>query len=177
MLEIFTSILSGGVTGLLGAGIQRFADYKTKKLEGEIELAKRKIDLELTHAEAAARVKVAEVEGAAKVEVADAEAFAASYVEPKIYSEGSQKNSAQVWLLLILDLIRGLVRPILTAYLVVLVTLVYLKAARLLNHDILLPTMAYDLVHTIVQTILYLGTTCVLWYFGVRNTQKAPKLK
>lgn len=183
MWGILGSILSGGATGLLGVGIQKLFDFKTKKLEldaeqkkFEHEVALRRVDAEIMQQEWASRTKVAEVEASAKVEVEDAKAFATALTsEPKMYSEGTTRTPAQVWMLIILDFLRGIVRPGLTIYLCFITTVIYYQANKLLNTNLILPTMAYDLVNQIVQTVLYLTTTCVLFWFGARNHTKGPK--
>jgi len=181
----FSSILSGGATGLIGIIIQRWADYKNKKLDIEAsrerfshERDMRKVDAEIMAQEWAARTKVAEIEVAGKIDVADSEAFAASFNEPVRYSDGVKPTAGQGWMLIVLDFIRGIVRPGLTVYLCVLTTLIYLHARTLIGKEgaILSSDQAVDLVKLIVGTVLYLATTCVLWWFGTRNKQKPPKV-
>jgi hypothetical protein len=173
MLGILASLLSGGATGLLGMGIQKFFDYKSKKIDQEHEIALRKADAEIMREEWAARTKVAEVEGEAKVEVEDSKAFNTALTsEPKRFYEGTDYSPKQKWLMIGLDFIRGIVRPGLSLYLCAITTVIYFKAASLLDVDIILPGMAYDLVNQIIQTVLYLTTTCVLFWFGIRNRNK-----
>lgn len=175
------SIVSGGATGIIGVIVQRIADYKNKQLDLAIskekmahEIALKKIDAEILAQEYAARVTVAASESNAKIEVADSQAFAASFVEPKMYSEGTGKSGLQSFAFVLLDLIRGVVRPGLTIYLCVITTYVYLQVKELMGVP-LDPTKGMDLLNQIVGTILYLTTTCLLWWFGVRNKQPAPK--
>lgn len=183
MLEIlgtiFGSIFSGGATGIIGVVAQRFADYQNKKLDmaiekqrGEQELEKRKVDAEIMTQEWAGRTKVAEVEAAGHEAVADAQAFAASFaMEPQRFSEASKVTEGQQWVLVALDALRGSVRPLLTLYLCALTTMVYLQARALLAKEDLDAAAALDLEKLIVGQILYLTTTCVLWWFGTRNRQ------
>ncbi len=180
MLSIITSILSGGVTGLLGIAVQRIADYKNKQLDLELskqkfenDLALKRVDADIMAQEWASRTRVAQVEERGQEAVADSSAFSASFNEPQRYSQNP--NAAQGWLLVALDFIRGLVRPVLTVYLCVLTTLVYLHARDLLSTQALTSDEALDLVGLIIRTILYLTTTCVLWWFGTRNKGKAPR--
>ena len=104
-----------------------------------------------------------------------AQAFAASFNEPVRYSEGVQATPTQAWLLLLLDLVRGLVRPGLTVYLCFVTTVVYLQARGLLVASPLTPEQAVGMVNQIIATVLYLTTTCVLWWFGTRSKQASPK--
>lgn len=185
---LLSSVLAGGATGILGVIAQRIADYKNKQLDlalekqrGELELAKRDKDAAIMAQEWAGRTRVAEVEAGAVVDAAEAQAFAASFQHDKAtYSDGVLDKLRGWWgqllrfLLGFVDVIRGIVRPGLTIYLCVITTMMYADAQRLVGAG-LTAAQALDLVKMIVATVLYLTTTCVLWWFGTRNRQAAPK--
>lgn len=175
-LGLITSAFGGGLTGLIGGAVDKVFAYKTKKLEIDQdrerfahEVNMRKADAEIMAQEWASRTKVAEIETSAKIDVADAATFSASFNEPIRYSEHNTEK--QNWLMVGLDVIRGIVRPGLTLYLCVLTTLLYLKAHKLVPAEI--PTdAALAMVSEIQNTIMYLTTTCILWWFGTRNKAK-----
>lgn len=177
--ELLSSILGGGVTGLVGVMVQRFADYKNKQLDISAdrekfahEIKMREADAAIMAQEWAAKTRVAEIETDGRTEVADASAFAASFNEPLRYSEGVTPSSGQGWMLVTLDFIRGIVRPGLTLYLCGITTLIYVQARGLLSGTFLAPEQSIALVEKVIGTILYLTTTCLLWWFGVRNKSK-----
>jgi hypothetical protein len=178
---IFGSIFSGGATGLIGVVIQRWADYKNKQLDiqverekRETEIAKRKADAEIMQAEYAGRLRVAQEEGATARDVADTEAFAATlWKEPERYSAGKFTNGQQ-WVLVILDAVRGSVRPLLTIYLCALTTYVWVQVRGIVAAESLDAKAAIEVWTMVVQNILYLTTTVTLWWFGTRNRQKQP---
>jgi len=179
------SIFAGGATGLLGVALQRYADYKKQQADLDLQkeqhahdLAMKNADAEIAKQEWAARTQVARVEGEAKVGAAAEEAFAASFkLEPTRYSEGAAYTPNQAWLLVVLDFLRGLVRPGLTVYLCWITTQTYWEAQRLVaGYGIAMKAdEALGLLQLIVNTILYLTTTCCLWWFGTRNAQTPPK--
>jgi hypothetical protein len=179
---IFGSIFSGGATGIIGVVAQRFADYKNKQLDMQLEkqradnaVALRRVDAEIMAQEYAARLQITTVETAGRSDVADSESFGKSFeMEPKIYATGKLTNG-QRWLMVILDTLRGSIRPLLTIYLCVLTTMVYWQAKALLEGKPLEPAEALDLVKMIIGTILYLTTTCVLWWYGTRNKSETEK--
>lgn len=182
--SLFTSIISGGMTGILGVAVQRYADFKNKQLDIEqaklrysYETSLRELDAKIMAQEWAGRSHVAEIEAAGREAAADAGAFAASFgLEPVRFSAEVKPSRGQSWLLVVLDFVRGLVRPTLTIYLCALTTLVYFQARELIEFgEALSGGEALDLIKQIVGTILYLTTTCVLWWFGTRNKQKPPK--
>ncbi len=158
---MITDLMFGGLTGLIGGIAQKFADYKTKKLELEMiqkktesEIALRKVDAEIMAQEWAARTKVAEIETAS-------EDFKASFNEPELYSAKVNPNEKQGWLLVIVDFLRGFVRPALTLYLCGIVTVLYWRTdGGTINPQ------------SIVDTILYLATMSCSWWFGSRTGNK-----
>jgi hypothetical protein len=182
--SFFTYIFAGGMTGLFGVAVQRFADFYNKKLDIEInrdklehELQLRKLDIQMLKEEWQARVTVADIEATAQQDVAESNAFAASFKEGPTYSgKITRHSSGQKWALVILDFIRGIVRPGLTVYLCVLTTLVYLHARKIMGGVVIDSVDAVEILRLIIGTILYLTTTCVLHYFGTRNKQKGPQL-
>jgi hypothetical protein len=180
---ILSSVMGGGLTGIFGVVAQRYFDMKNKQLDIEIldkkqghEIELRRVDAEIMREEWAARTRVAEVEGETKESVAETSAFSASFNEPVRYSDHVTPNENQGWLLIALDFIRGIVRPGLTVYLCVLTSLIYLHAKNLITENMLSAAQAVDLLKLIIGTVLYLTTTCVLWWFGTRNKQRAPRI-
>lgn len=183
--SFFTSIISGGATGLLGVALQRWADLQKYKLDIQMkekimanDLAMKEMDIKMMEMESAAKVKVAQVEEVGQEAMTANNAFAASFNEPQRYSSNVVPNNAQGWAFVLLDFIRGLVRPVLTVYLCLVTTLVYRHAVFFLDTTTgMTAEQALGLVKLIVSTVLYLTTTCVLWYFGTRNKQPPPKIQ
>lgn len=167
ILSIIGSVVSGGITGLAGTAISRFFDYKNKKADREHEVAMLRVEAEVMEQEWVARSAVAKIEGESAIEVEDSRAFRESLSnEPKRYFTGDSKRFGIIFILL--DFIRGSIRPALTIYLCVLTTLIYLQIANLGIDS----TQTQVILNHIINTILYLTTTVVLWWFGSR--QKAP---
>lgn len=185
MLEAVMSVLGGGFTGLIGTGVQKFFDYKGKKLELEIadkryahEIEMKKADAMLMREEFAARTRVAEIEAGAKEATADAAAFAVALQnEPKRYSSEEKLTPAQNWLMVLLDFFRGAVRPGLTIYLCAITSGVYLHTRMLVGQNgvMLDAKQTGDLLTLIINTVLYLTSTCVMFWFGTRQKGQPPK--
>jgi hypothetical protein len=68
------------------------------------------------------------------------------------------------------DWVRGMTRPILTAYLVIISHLMFLwvkdLAAR--NGNILTAAELKEIITLVISTLLYLATVAVVWWFGTR---------
>lgn len=184
LATLLGSVFSGGATGLIGVIAQRYADHQNKKLDmavekqrGEQELAKRQLDIQITQAEYAGKLKVAETEGATAKDVAESAAFGASmFKEPERYATG-ELSTGQRWLMVLTDTFRGIVRPALTLYLCFLMTYVWYQVRAVLGAEDLDMATALAAWSKVVDTILYLATTCILWWFGTRNHSKQPGTK
>lgn len=183
MLEILGtvvgSIFSGGATGIIGVIAQRFADYKNKQLDLQIQAQKfeqdvkmKEIDRDIMQAEYAAKLQITQVETAGATDVAEAQAFAESFkLEPQRYAAVAL-TPKQNWLMVLLDFCRGIVRPALTIYLCALVTIIYYLARDKVQGEDLTSDEALELLKLITGTILYVWTTCTLWWFGTRNKKQ-----
>ena len=148
------SIVSGGATGLLGVVFQRFFDWlnvkaniQRDKLKYDHEATMRDKDAAIMREEWAGRLKVASTEADAAKDIAASNAFAQSlYKEPERYTVGeAPKNwmGSLGWLgLAATDILRGIVRPLLTLYLCVLVTAIWYEAKKLTNKEDLGPSFS-----------------------------------
>ena len=181
---VFGSIFGGGATGLFGVAIQRFADYKNRQLDlqlererRETEIAKRQADAAIMREEWAGRLQTATVEGDAAKDVAESAAFGKSqWAEPPRYSHATTLTTGQQWVMVVLDGLRGAVRPLLTVYLCALTTYVWVQVRGVLSAEDLDARAALDVWRLVVGQILYLTTTCTLWWFGVRNKSGISKV-
>lgn len=180
--SILGSVLSGGATGLLGAGLQRFFDWLNVKanlqrdqMRYDHELAMRDKDAAIAVQEWAQRTKIAQTEGEAAKDVAATSAFSTTLLrEPERYSNAGTLTTWQNWVMVILDFIRGVIRPGLTLYLCFLTSYIWLEVHNKLALEDLDTAQALQIWLLVVETILYLTTTVVLWWFGTRNQQSAP---
>lgn len=170
LVDILGSVVTGGVTGLIGTALSRFADFQTKKTEFVHEEKMRELDAAIMAQEWAAKTQVASIEADAVMEKADAEAFAKSFNEPERYSERVRATKAQGWVLIALDAIRGAVRPGLTVYLCAITTYLYWDAHSAMSSMGVMDTT--KLVNQIVTTVLYLNTVSCTWWFGTRVRSK-----
>jgi len=178
LLGSVVSLFTGGVTGLLGVVVQRgfdiankAQDIKLASINNDHAIKMKETDGKLMAQEWAARTQVVSIESDAKKDVAESEAFKESmWKEPDRYSKPSDSKA-----LVALDFIRGIIRPGLTIYLCAIVTLMYLEMrAMIAMKDVMLSVDVFSVYELIVNTVLYLFTTVVLWYFGTRNKGKQP---
>ncbi len=176
ILDSILSIASGGITGLVGTAVQGYYTYKSKQLDIDLEKTKaqneielRKIDIQMQTAEWASRTQIAEITTQGEVDKADTQALVASYNEPVQYSEKTLLTHAQEWVMVGLDALRAIIRPGLTLYLCAITTMIYIQTKGLINSN---SGDSFALLTKLIDTVLYLTTTCVLWWFGSRNKVK-----
>lgn len=182
-----TSILAGGATGLLGMFFQRMFDgvfqyFKAKQdlamlqEKNKQEILMKQEDAKIMTLEWAGKLKVAEKEGETAENVKAAEGFNSSLLrEPERYSNVASLTKNQNWWLVVLDVFRGSIRPLLTAYLCGLTTYIWIQVSSKLAIEDLDADQVLNVWLQVVNTILYLWTTVTLWWFGTRNQNSAPK--
>lgn len=164
------NLLIGPLVGLGGSALTKWLDNRAEEGKRAHELAMVKANAELMAQEWAQRTKVAEVEAAGRVEVADSEAFGeAVRAEAQRYSAGVKANGPQAWLLFLLDFLRGIVRPALTLYLCVIVTMLYLDSQEVSSHLPQDPALAQAQVAMIREKLLFMTEAVVMFWFGMRT--------
>jgi len=177
MLDIIGNVLGsiglGGVTGLIGSAMTAYVNYKNQKLAFAHEENMVRIEQETIKLEAQTKIEIAETEYAGKKDIAESEAFGKSFATDKAtYMTWLPENKIAAVIIGILfalvDFVRGMTRPIITAYLAVLTTWLAYQVYVLIQSP-LTQDQAYDLMSQIIFVILYLTTTVILWWFGTRN--------
>lgn len=185
--DLAGSVLSGGVTSLLGVGLKSYFDFKNKKLDFEQAIKLKEADANIMKLEWEGRDKVAVTEAAAAAEVSANNAFAKSYdLEPKSYVTDMKPPTGKfgsviaaiVYMMLgMLDFIKGIIRPGMALYLTVFATMTAAAVRQEMRSHPITDDQAYTIAMQVVSTMLYLWTTCVLWYFGARNNASQPSNK
>ena len=166
MLDLLTSILTGGATGFLGTALSFGVDYFRAKQRHGQELELRRLDMELASIEAAGAEKVAALQLESEREQAELAAFRESYRE----ASRRWSRPGDGVLMQFVDVVRGMTRPALTWGFVVLTGAIYFTMG---DGDAVVDGTAVKA--RIIDTVLYLTTTCVLWWFGARQIAKGPK--
>lgn len=185
LLSGILSILSGGATGLLGVVAQRVFDAINKrqeldrlKAQWDHEAVMRDKDAAIAAAEWASRTRIAVTEADAAKDVAESAAFAESLKSQNVrYSEGKQTGTFLTGCLVFLDVFSGLVRPLLTVYLCILTTYIWYQVRGLLSNESISAADALAIWRLVIETVLYLTTSCILFWFGTRNKQSQPDFK
>ena len=162
LADVAGAILSGGATGLLGTVLSGVLGLFKAKQDLKRELALRELDIRLAEAEGASAERVAALEAEGAREAAAWSALDASYREAAQRWSRPGEGGAMVFV----DLVRGLIRPVLTVGLILLAAAIYFSLA---DDDPSVPALKAR----IIDTVLYLATAALLWWFGGRAVDKA----
>lgn len=181
MIEILTSVLgavfSGGATGLLGIGIQRWFDFKNRQQDIEITKLQLANAIELAKLEADRATRVSEMDMEARFVEADAGVMqasfrhdAANYLSPEAQKRKGWVGGFVITLMALVDFLRGALRPGMTAYLCGLVTVMFfwVQSTSERYGMSLTPEQAFQMMMQIIVTILYVFTVSATWWFGTR---------
>lgn len=165
MLDLLLGVLSGGATGLIGTVISGGMKFFENKQKHAHELAIMDMEIKQMNVEAAIAKDIKELDMEGKDRQAAWSALEASYKESTTrMSSGDSK-----WLVAV-DVVRGLMRPVITLGLLILIAVIYFTVGA----QTTLPD-GTPMTVNIIQTVLFVGTTAVLWWFGTRNLSPTPR--
>lgn len=171
---MLTGGAAGGIVGLIGTGIHAWLRGRELRLTLEHERSMREIDLReiklegqvllrQTEAEAEARLGEAEQRTAAAQAEMDAQIRTASYAHDRATYGGG-----------LVDTLRGIVRPTVTGYLLLVDTILACVLLYMCRHLLMADELfvqkeaALPLLQTLVLDLSFLTTVCVTWWFGGR---------
>lgn len=153
MLDSILAVVSGGATGILGTIVSAGTEYFQARQRHAHELDLRRVEMEMMKTEAASAERVAAIERESEQMRAEHAALEASY-----RAATTRMSTGDSRWLVVVDVIRGLTRPVLTLLLVTLAGVIYFTLSP-----------QAGMRAQIVDTVLYLSTTTVLWWFGARH--------
>ena len=170
------AILSGGVTGLAGSGLQFLGGYFKEKRDQKHQLALRALDMDSMKLESQLALSKTEAEGEISKDLATQHAFEKSFEMDRATYTPVNADPRTAWILVSIDAIRGLVRPAITLWMCYLLIRLHLDLQKYGGGmQNLSPSAVEDLWSNVTLTILYIATTVILWWFGSRPQKLAAK--
>jgi hypothetical protein len=153
------SLLSGPIGALAGAGAaiaQKVIDYKDRNAQRAHDLAMRDKDREHLAMELQARSEIAKVDADTAIAVREFDAVGAAIAADRATFGPSLTGR-------IVDLVRGLIRPVVTIFAMALLTKVTAIALRVP----MAPADATD----VLNQVLFISGNVVGYWFGTRSSQ------
>lgn len=165
LADIFASSGLGAVVGLLGSWLTK----REERRNLELKLAHESKMADIRKEEAAFEFSHELAMADKQVERAEIEGRIASDVEEMAAFRDGLKEQQLIYRIKWVDAIRGLMRPVITVYLLVLATAVTVKIGSLTGGlETLEKDMMASLYSDTIGQILFLVTTAVTWWFGSR---------
>ncbi|MDD4971864.1 MAG: hypothetical protein PHT07_20760 [Paludibacter sp.] len=180
MLDVLLGA-SGGVLGIVGAlfkhGLEIYQEKKKEEASLAIlvqtnahELAMADKQANLIELEAKNSIALADINASKEVDVASYGAISASYDSDKAtYSDAKQNG----WMIAV-DVCRGMIRPMITVLfstaLIWFTAWIWLSVPNILTSD---PTFLKNTFYRLIDSLIFLGTSSVGWWFGSRGVSKS----
>jgi len=172
--------LLGMITGLFGTGITEYFNLKKQKLDLEIRKVEMAHEITLSNMESARVEKLAGMELEKELSVSADALQAASYKTDKsLLMPGMVFTKNQQWMIVLAEVFNRLVRPSSTVFYQLSSTgmFVFFGVMLFKFNDKLLTDVEFirGSFIMLVDTTLYLASTCTTWYFGIRGVSAARK--
>ena len=172
ILEGLAGIAAGGASGVLGGVIALVGTQLTKRDERktlELKLSQEIKIAEIEAKEAENEFKRAQLLAEIEIDRLETEADIASDVEASKSFRESLKVQTISTGNAIVDAVRGLMRPMITAYMLLIMTYIAYQISRVAGGFEILPmSTILDLYEHIINQVMFLTVTCVTWWFGSR---------
>tara|TARA_R110002096_G_scaffold174100_1_gene349821 strand:+ start:695 stop:1219 length:525 start_codon:yes stop_codon:yes gene_type:complete len=170
MLDAIIGIASssglGAIVGLVGSYMAKREQRKLDEMNNVHDVRMAKIDMERDAAESAQALQMADKQ----IEQSQAEAEIASEVSAGEAFTASQLMANQASGVTWVDGLRSLMRPLITIYLLVIVTYITANLHTSLGGlDALAQADLFKLYTHIINQTVFLTVTAVLWWFGSRT--------
>ncbi len=169
MIEALLGAAGGGVTGLIGTGIHAWLRRGEEKRAQEHTLAMREMDLKEMEREAELALRRVETEATRHLQEAQQERLAAQDIAAAQMRTSSYQQDEARYGGGMVDVIRGLMRPGITVCLLLMSLAVGWMVWHLVGGLESLPAaMLLEILRKLIDALIYLTTTAVVWWFGGR---------
>jgi len=169
LASLFASSGFGALIGLLGSWLTKREERKNLQLKYDYDLKIAEVRKAEAAAEAAhelamadKQIERAQVEGDIAKDIKETDAFIESL-----------KEQTQVYGVKWVDALRGIMRPLITIYLLALATIVTLAIGKLVGGlQSLEQTELLTIYKSVINQMVFLATTAVTWWFGSRPSSQ-----
>jgi len=178
-LGIGSAGIAGGLFGIIGGVFNRLFDWLVVKERIKQDKIRYDHELAVIRIETDRDVVIARETANAQREVAESQALGKSYEADKATFFGaSMLDGLPKWARAIVaiamaavDFVRGITRPALTIYLCALTTMLYFEIQGVIlagGGEPISREQAYVLIVNIIETVMFLTTMAVGWWFATR---------
>lgn len=176
---MITSLISGGLLGLIGTICTNLFDHFKKKQDINKEISLRELDIKMMDKEYQFREGIAQMHMETAMKTSADALMAASYEADKAaYSQKGKMGVFSTLLMVMVDFCRGMTRPGLTLYMAWEVHCLRIETSVILSGagmEVLDTAQALMIYGRIVDMILFLASASFTWWFGTRLKQAVGK--
>lgn len=166
IIGLLSSAAGGGALGVIGNFLKGKAEIKIKQLDHEHEKEMKNIDIRAAEADAKIKMQLSALESSGRIEEAKVNA------EHTILKSSHDMDTARYGGGII-DFARGIMRPLITLYLLLIMSYIGYELNKLVGG---LKSMddkeLFSMYDSLINSIVFLTTTAVTWWFGSRPTNK-----
>ena len=169
MLEIISGLLSssglGAIVGIAGSWLTKREERKSAQLKYDHDrhmanIRVKEFELEASHELAIAdkQIQRSETEGNIAIDLKETDAFTESL-----------KSMSKSTGIKFVDGIRGMMRPLITIYVLILSTIISMEIGTLIGGlDTIPQGKLISMYRYIIEQLIFLTTVAVTWWFGTR---------
>lgn len=169
---MISTLISGGLIGVIGSIFTNIFDFFKKRQDNKQEIELRRLDIQMMDKEYQSRERIASINMETEMEKSADAILTASYAADRAtYANKSKLGPVSNFLMVLVDLIRGLVRPVMTAYMVWEVHHMRGTVEQIIattGLDAMTAPVAMDIYQMIVDMTLFLAAASFTWWFGTR---------
>jgi hypothetical protein len=169
IVGLFSSSGLGAIVGAVGSWLNKREERANLKLQFEheqamTELSIREVTLTQSHELQLAdkQIQRAQAEGDIAAELSELQTFGESV-------KSGAKNTG----IMFVDAVRGLMRPLITVYLLIVSSYIAYQVSALVGGvESLSADELYDMYRDVISQLIFLTTVAVTWWFGTRPSGK-----
>jgi hypothetical protein len=170
-------LIAGPLFGLIGSGMEKFAEHKQDKLKAEERQKERVHDLAVMEKEASLAIQKTTVEGRIRQGEAEQKTFDESYRfnNDKLLPGDAELTPKQLNWIVAVEVVSKAIRPLSTVWYQVLVAVIFSWSAwKLTNASVEIFSLneVATLYREVVFSIVGMAETTLLWWYGIRRMSK-----
>lgn len=170
-------LIAAPILGIIGGAIEKYHEYKQEQLKAKERALDRQHELAVMDKEATLALKKLTVEGEIKQQAAEQQVFADSYKfnNDKLIPADAKLSKTQLNWVVAVEVISKAVRPLSTIWYQVLIAVIFgWSAWKLVDASTTVFSMKEiaEIYRQIVFSILGMGETTLLWWYGIRRMSK-----
>lgn len=170
-------LILGPLFGIIGGGLEKFTEYKTKQLDIKEKALDRQHDLDVMNLEANLVDKRIKVEGEIAINTIDAESFKESYRmgTDTLLPKDVDLTEKQVSRILFVELFCRIIRPASTTLYQIFIAIIFGWSAMNIadnGANFFTGTEFQTMFKELVYSVIGLAETTLLWWYGIRRMSK-----